>query len=79
MLSPAEPGVGARRYAHGDAPPPRAFRPARISFDDSLYHAPHKFGGKEVDHVTMLNVHSRIELRSAHSVRIVAHAPGVIA
>ncbi len=32
----------------------------RIGFEDYLYRAPYKFGGKEVDRVTMLNVHCRL-------------------
>ena len=31
-----------------------------IGFEDFLYRAPYKFGGKEVDRVTMLNVHCRL-------------------
>ncbi|HTX38438.1 MAG TPA: enolase C-terminal domain-like protein [Bryobacteraceae bacterium] len=32
----------------------------QIGFADYLYRAPYKFGGKEVDRVTMLNVHCRL-------------------
>ena len=32
----------------------------RIGFEDYLYRAPYKFGGKEVDRVTLLNVHCRV-------------------
>jgi L-alanine-DL-glutamate epimerase-like enolase superfamily enzyme len=32
----------------------------RTEFADYLYRAPYKFGGKEVDRVTMLNVHCRV-------------------
>jgi L-alanine-DL-glutamate epimerase-like enolase superfamily enzyme len=35
----------------------------RISFEDFLYRAPYKFGGQEVDRVTLLNVHCRIHSR----------------
>jgi L-alanine-DL-glutamate epimerase-like enolase superfamily enzyme len=35
----------------------------RIGFEDYLYRAPYKFGGKEVDRVTMLNVHCRVHSR----------------
>ena len=31
-----------------------------IGFEDYLYRAPYKFGGKEVDRVTLLNVHCRL-------------------
>jgi L-alanine-DL-glutamate epimerase-like enolase superfamily enzyme len=36
----------------------------RIGFEDYRYRAPYKFGGKEVDRVTMLNVHCRLRSRS---------------
>jgi hypothetical protein len=36
----------------------------RIGFEDYLYRAPYKFGGKEVDRVTMLNVHCRLRSKS---------------
>jgi L-alanine-DL-glutamate epimerase-like enolase superfamily enzyme len=35
----------------------------RTSFEDFLYRAPYKFGGKEVDRVTLLNVHCRLRSR----------------
>src|SRR5690348_14384699 len=35
----------------------------RIGFEDYLYRAPYKFGGKEVDRVTMLNVHCRLRTK----------------
>src|SRR5215469_14063550 len=38
-----------------------------IAFEDFRYRAPYKFGGKEVDRVTMLNVHCRMSLRSGKS------------
>ena len=34
------------------------------TFEDFLYRAPYKFGGREVDRVTMLNVHCRLRLRT---------------
>lgn len=34
------------------------------SFEDFLYRAPYKFGGKEVDRVTMLNVRCRLRTRA---------------
>ena len=34
------------------------------SFEDYLYRAPYKFGGKEVDRVTLLNVRSRVSNRA---------------
>lgn len=37
------------------------------SFEDYLYRAPYKFGGKEVDRVTMLNVHCRLRTRGGKS------------
>ncbi len=35
----------------------------RIGFEDYLYRAPYKFGGQEVDRVTLLNVHCRLRSR----------------
>jgi len=35
-----------------------------FSYADYLYRAPYKFGGKEVDRVTMLNVHCRISAKN---------------
>ena len=37
------------------------------SFEDFLYRAPYKFGGREVDRVTILNVRCRLRLRSGQS------------
>jgi L-alanine-DL-glutamate epimerase-like enolase superfamily enzyme len=39
----------------------------RISFEDFLYRAPYMFGGREVDRVTMLNVHCRLSTRAGKS------------
>lgn len=39
----------------------------RISFEDFLYRAPYMFGGREVDRVTMLNVHARLSTRAGKS------------
>jgi L-alanine-DL-glutamate epimerase-like enolase superfamily enzyme len=36
----------------------------RTSFEDFLYRAPYMFGGKEVDRVTLLNVHCRLRNRA---------------
>ena len=38
-----------------------------IAFQDYRYRAPYKFGGKEVDRVTMLNVHCRLSTRAGKS------------
>ena len=38
-----------------------------IGFQDYLYRAPYKFGGKEVDRVTLLNVRCRLSLRGGKS------------
>lgn len=38
-----------------------------IAFQDYLYRAPYKFGGKEVDRVTMLNVRCRLSLHGGKS------------
>jgi L-alanine-DL-glutamate epimerase-like enolase superfamily enzyme len=37
------------------------------TFEDFTYRAPYKFGGKEVDRVTMLNVRCRLSLKSGKS------------
>src|SRR5882757_10551805 len=37
------------------------------SFEDYRYRAPYKFGGKEVDRVTLLNVHCRLSTRAGKS------------
>ncbi|HWB85730.1 MAG TPA: enolase C-terminal domain-like protein [Bryobacteraceae bacterium] len=39
----------------------------RTSYEDFQYRAPYKFGGKEVDRVTMLNVHCRLRTRAGKS------------
>src|ERR1051326_3485040 len=39
----------------------------RTEFVDYRYRAPYKFGGKEVDRVTMLNVHCRLHTRMGRS------------
>ena len=39
----------------------------RMEFQDYLYRAPYKFGGKEVDRVTLLKVHSRLSLKNGKS------------
>jgi L-alanine-DL-glutamate epimerase-like enolase superfamily enzyme len=39
----------------------------RTEFEDFRYRAPYKFGGKEVDRVTMLNVHCRLRTRAGKS------------
>lgn len=39
----------------------------RIDFQDYLYRAPYKFGGKEVDRVTLLNVHARLSTKDGKS------------
>ena len=35
-----------------------------IAFEDFRYRAPYKFGGKEVDRVTMLNVQCRLTTKA---------------
>jgi L-alanine-DL-glutamate epimerase-like enolase superfamily enzyme len=39
----------------------------RIDFEDFKYRAPYKFGGREVDRVTMLNVHCRLQTKAGKS------------
>jgi L-alanine-DL-glutamate epimerase-like enolase superfamily enzyme len=39
----------------------------QIGFEDYLYRAPYKFGGKEVDRVTLLNVHCRLGTKAGKS------------
>ncbi len=50
-------------------------REVRIGFEDYLYRAPYKFGGKEVDRVTLLNVHCRIENTAGRSAQGFAAMP----
>ena len=47
----------------------------RIGFEDYLYRAPYKFGGKEVDRVTLLNVHCRLHAKSGKSAEGFAAMP----
>lgn len=47
----------------------------RADFKDYLYRAPYKFGGKEVDRVTMLNVHCRIRTKTGKSAEGFAAMP----
>lgn len=47
----------------------------RIDFEDFLYRAPYKFGGREVDRVTVLNVHCRIHTRAGKSAAGYASMP----
>ena len=46
-----------------------------FTFEDFLYRTPYKFGGKEVDRVTMLNVRCRITGRSGRSAEGFAAMP----
>ena len=39
----------------------------RVDFEDFLYRAPYKFGGREVDRVTVLNVHCRVRTKGGKS------------
>ena len=39
----------------------------RTSFEDYLYRAPYKFGGREVDRVTLLSVHCRLQDKAGKS------------
>jgi L-alanine-DL-glutamate epimerase-like enolase superfamily enzyme len=45
------------------------------SFEDYLYRAPYKFGGKEVDRVTLLNVRCRLSLKSGKAAAGFASMP----
>src|SRR4051794_15224937 len=47
----------------------------RIEFQDFQYRAPYKFGGKEVDRVTLLNVHSRLSTKAGKSAAGFASMP----
>jgi L-alanine-DL-glutamate epimerase-like enolase superfamily enzyme len=47
----------------------------RTEFADYLYRAPYKFGGKEVDRVTMLNVHCRVSTKNGKSATGFASMP----
>ena len=46
-----------------------------ISFEDYLYRAPYKFGGKEVDRVTLLTVRCRLRLKSGRTAAGLAAMP----
>ena len=41
----------------------------RHSYEDYIYRAPYKFGGRVVDRVTLLNVHCRVTTRNGKSAR----------
>lgn len=45
------------------------------SFEDYLYRAPYKFGGKEVDRVTLLNVKARVSIKAGKSAAGFASMP----
>ncbi len=47
----------------------------RTGFEDYLYRAPYKFGGKEVDRVTLLNVHCRLSAKDGKSAEGFASMP----
>ena len=47
----------------------------RASFEDYRYRAPYKFGGKEVDRVTLLNVHCRLRGKSGKTAEGFAAMP----
>jgi L-alanine-DL-glutamate epimerase-like enolase superfamily enzyme len=47
----------------------------RIDFQDFHYRAPYKFGGKEVDRVTLLNVHTRLSTKAGKSAAGFASMP----
>jgi hypothetical protein len=46
-----------------------------IDFKDFTYRAPYKFGGREVDRVTILNVHCRLRSQSGKSAEGFASMP----
>jgi hypothetical protein len=45
------------------------------SFEDFTYRAPYKFGGKEVDRVTVLNVRCRVRLKNGKTAEGFASMP----
>jgi L-alanine-DL-glutamate epimerase-like enolase superfamily enzyme len=47
----------------------------RTEFEDYRYRAPYKFGGKEVDRVTMLNVHCRLSTKAGKTAEGFAAMP----
>jgi L-alanine-DL-glutamate epimerase-like enolase superfamily enzyme len=47
----------------------------RTEFEDFLYRAPYKFGGREVDRVTLLNVHCRLQTKAGKSAEGFASMP----
>lgn len=60
--------VGASPLALA-APPPTDIRidEVRHGYQDFIYRAPYKFGGRVVDRVTLLNVHCRVTTRNGKS------------
>jgi len=61
----------AARAGHAHPLPGRAtdarIEDLQIGFEDYLYRAPYKFGGKEVDRVTLLNVRCRLSTKPGKS------------
>ncbi|HEY7509448.1 MAG TPA: hypothetical protein VIG50_04305, partial [Vicinamibacteria bacterium] len=57
------------RAAAVSAPPATDVRVAEVrhGFEDYVYRAPYKFGGRVVDRVTLLNVRCRVESRGGES------------
>src|SRR5215470_12041237 len=47
----------------------------RVEFEDFLYRAPYKFGGRAVDRVTLLNVHCRLSTKAGKSATGFASMP----
>ena len=45
------------------------------AFEDFKYRAPYKFGGREVDRVTVLNVHCRLSLKTGKTAEGFASMP----
>src|SRR4029079_4078951 len=62
-------GVPARRGPAIAKPLPTDIRIAEVrhAYEDYVYRAPYKFGGRVVDRVTLLDVHCRVETRAGKS------------
>jgi L-alanine-DL-glutamate epimerase-like enolase superfamily enzyme len=65
----AVPAAASLRGLAVAAPPSTDIRIAEVrhAFEDHLYRAPYKFGGRVVDRVTLLNVLCRVETRAGRS------------
>jgi hypothetical protein len=69
-LTAAAPFAGAARRSAGTAAPRATdvrIAEVRHRYEDWVYRAPYKFGGRVVDKVTILDVRCRVETRGGQS------------